>query len=146
MEQTDAECEELTRSIHADRERLAVLQQHLERLRLALDFQDDQPPSPTPALATQVAALKEQIAGLEQQIALENARRSAVMRQFDEARLALAALRRPSLRQGQAHAVILKKLLARCIKRPLYGFWLALQRSSEWSETIPRDQSLKNRF
>ncbi len=137
MQETDAEWEQLTQAIQADQERLACLQQHLAHLRLVLALANEQPSSRTSALTTQVAALGQQLAQLEHQITLENARRSAVTRQFEQARLALAALRRSSLRQEAPSAALARKLLNDCIKRLLRGFRSALQKSCEWSALIP---------
>lgn len=142
MQQADARWEELTQSIQGHQAYLDGLQQRASALHLALALLGEQTSGPTRALAAQMAALKQQITQLEQQMALENARRSAVTRQFEQARLALASLRRPRPSQ---RLLLVRKLLNRCFKYPLRKFWAVLQRSCEWSEVIPSDLSLKNR-
>ena len=142
MQQADATWDELTRSIQGHQAYLAGLQQRAAALHLALALLGEPSAGPTHALAAQVAALEQQIAQLEQQVSLENARRSAVTRQFEQARLALVSLRRPRTRQRQ---ILFRKLLNRCFQAPWRVFWSSLQRSCDWSEVIPSDLSLKNR-
>ncbi|HLW02915.1 MAG TPA: hypothetical protein VKT82_29940 [Ktedonobacterales bacterium] len=142
MQQADATWDELTQSIQGHQACLGGLQQRLEHFHLALALLGEQPSGSTRALAMQMAALQQQIAQLEEQISQENARRSAATRQFEQARLALTALRRP--RPGQWH-ILASKLLNRCLKPSLRFFWTALQHSCEWSEIIPSDLPLENR-
>jgi hypothetical protein len=144
MQRVDTEWEELSLSIQADKELLSVLQQRLEFCCLILALQREQPLSSTSALETRVAALELQMARLVQHAALANARRTALMWQFERARLARGALRRSMVRPRCSHATRYIKIAHSSMKRLLHGLWLVLVQTGQWSMLIPGDQFIEN--
>ena len=137
MQQCDEDWDELTQSIQADTLRLADAQQHLENFRLLLASQCEQPLCQMMALTMRAAALECQVALLQQGIALKGARRNSLARQFDQARLALVALRKTAPVKRPVFPARAWKLLIACVQRPLRGCWSALRRPVEHGEVIP---------
>lgn len=142
MRQADAEWEALTRSIQADQQRLAALEQHLDRFHLLFLPLPDELVSEAPAITAQMELLERQIASLGQCILLQNARRNAIERQFEQARLALAVLRRVSQRHSSRLALA-HKLLTTCLRLSLRGFRAFLNGPAYYGESIPNDFTLR---
>jgi len=141
MRQADADWEALTRSMQADQQRLAALEQHLDRFRLLFQPLPDELFDEAPAIAAQMGRLEQQIASLGQCILSQHVRRNAIERQFEQARLALAALRRASPRRSSRLALA-HKLLISCKRHLLRGLWAFLN-GPAYYETIPSDSSLR---
>ena len=142
MQQADADWEALTRSIQADQQRLAALEQHLDRFRLLFQPLPDEPAGESPAITARMELLEQHIAVLGQCIISQNARRNAIERQFEQARLARAILRRVSQRHSSRLAVA-HKLLISCKRHLLRGFWAFLNGPACSGEIIPNDSSLR---
>lgn len=141
MRQADADWEVLTRLIQADQQRLADLEQHLDRFRLLFQLLPDEPFGEAPAMAAQVELLEQQVALLGQGILSQHARRNAIERQFEQARLTRAALRRVSQRHP-SRLSLAHKLLVSCMRQSLRGFRAFLNGPPYYGESIPNDFSL----
>lgn len=142
MRQADADWEAVTRSIQADQERLAALEQHLDRFRLFFQPLPGESFGEAPAITAQMELLEQQIASIGQCILSQRARRNAVERQFEQARLTLAVLRRVSQRHPSRLALA-HKLLTSCLRLPLRGFRAFLNGPAYYGEHIPNDFSLR---
>lgn len=142
MQQADADWEAVTRSIQADQQRLAALEQHLDRFRLLFQPLPGESFDEAPAITAQMELLEQQIASLGQGILSQHARRNAIERQFEQARLARAVLRRVS-QKHPSRLALAHKLLISCGRLALRGFRTFLNGPAYYGESIPNDFSLR---
>jgi chromosome segregation ATPase len=144
MQQADTDWEALTRSIQANKQALLILEERLDNFRLLLSLPPHESSDEASALAAQLELLKQQIVSLDQRIRAQQMRRNAIERQFDQARLARAALRR-ALQKPSSRFALARKLLVCCVKRPLHGFWAYLTRPEHYGEIMPPDDASLHR-
>ena len=139
MEQADAEWEQLTQSIDADKELLAVLRRQVEHCHIVLAMQGERALGSPSTLADQVATLERQMERLERHLALENLRRSVLMKQFEGARLALATIRRSAVDTQRSAAQRLASLLRRCLLLVWHEVWSMLEETGDFYMRVHRE-------
>ncbi|HEY7358275.1 MAG TPA: hypothetical protein VH590_17460 [Ktedonobacterales bacterium] len=142
MQQVDADWEAVTCSIRADKQHLTCLQARLDNLHLLLSLPLDAPSAEAPAMLAQLAHLEQQIALLRRCIAAQDARRNAIVRQFEQERQVWAALchmsRERRLRPERVH-----ERAASWLRHALAVFWALLGRSASSDGSIPNDLWLR---